>query len=345
MRERTIKAIQYGVGAAGSRMVRLAMKKGVQFVGAVDADPAKVGKDVGVVAAVGPVGVRIVDDPARLFTGKIADVVLHATSHEPRQIVSEVVLPLRAGVNVISISGMSFLQRQFPDLAREIDGAARAGGATALGTGLNPGFAQDVLPIVLSGACEDVTQIVATRVTDVSPWGPEVVRPYGIGLSEKGFRDGVAAGSIELHSEIRQSVDMIAYALGWELDEIREDKSPLLTAVERRAPHVTVRSGMVCGFRHRASGIRAGEDVIELQLVGIISPDRSLDGVEPGTTVVVKGSPTVRAVIEGGIGLAQEVYAATAARAVNAIPHVLRATPGLAALPDLPVMAWWKGVD
>jgi 4-hydroxy-tetrahydrodipicolinate reductase len=287
--------------------------------------------------------VEITNDPSVLLKRGAADVLLHATSYDPQRIAADVTPALAAGINVISISGVSFLRGRFPELARELDEAARRGGATLLGTGLNPGFVQDVLPITLSGACEEVTRVAATRVSDFSPWGPEVMRHYGIGLDEAEFRKGVADGSIGLHEEICQSVDMIAYALGWRLDDTRQEKTPLLTGVARRGSHMTIREGAVCGFRHRACGVRGGEAVIELELVGIVRPDPARDGVRLGTVVAIAGTPSVRVVAETGFGEAEEVYAATAARAVNAIPHVLKAPPGLVALPDLPIMAWWPG--
>lgn len=338
-----IRAVVYGVGASGSRIVRLLVKKNVQIVGALGVSPNKVGRDVGEVAGITPLGITITNDPVRLFSRKIADVVLHATSYDPRRIVTELKLPLQAGIDVISIAGISFLPGQFPDLATELDAAARAGDATVVGTGVNPGFVQDVLPIVLSGACEDVKKVIALRVTDFSPWGPEVMHHYGIGFSPEAFHRGVAEGRIGLHAEIRQSVGMIAYALGFHLEEVREGRSPLLSTVDRDAPYVSVKRGTVCGFRHKALGICNRETVIDLELCGIISPEPARDGVEVGTTIVIDGTPNIRVVVQGDLGQSEGAYAATVARSVNAIPHVLRAPPGLVSLADLPVMGYWRG--
>jgi 4-hydroxy-tetrahydrodipicolinate reductase len=343
MSEQQIKAVQYGVGVAGSRIVRLLGAKGVRVVGAIDIDPQKVGKDAGEVAGVAPLGVNVRADPEILFRDKIADVVLHATSYDPAGIVAQVTPALRAGISVVSISGISFLSQQFPDLAAELDGVAREGNATIVGTGLNPGLLQDVLPIVLSGACEEITKITGVRVTDFSPWGPGVMHHCGIGLSEEDFRQGVTDGSIPLHAEIGQSMGMIARALGWELEDISHERTPFVTDTDRTAPYITVKKGSVCGFRHRAWGVCGGETAIELELCGIIHPDPTRDGVEVGTAVTIDGTPEISVVIQGDLGQAEGVYAATAARAVNAVPHVLRAPPGLIALTDLPVIGWWSG--
>lgn len=343
MSEVPVKAIIYGVGVSGSRIVRLLVKKGVQIVGALSVSPGKVGRDVGEVVGIAPLGVAITNDPGALFSRTTAEVVLHATSYDPQRIVTELIPPLRAGINVISIAGISYLPGQFPNLADELDTAARAGEATVVGTGLNPGFVQDVLPIVLSSVCEDITCVNAVRVTDFSPWGPEVMRHYGLGFREEEFYQGVAAGRIGLHAEIRQSLGMIASAIALPVDEIREEKTPLLTDIERQAPHITVPRGAVCGFRHRASALRQGKSVITLELCGIINPDPARDEVEVGTLVTIDGIPNIRVAVQGELGQGEGVYAATAARAVNAIPHVLRAPPGLRSLADLPTMGYWRG--
>jgi 4-hydroxy-tetrahydrodipicolinate reductase len=343
MAETPIRAIVYGVGVSGSRITRLLVKKSIRIVGALSVSSGKVGRDIGEVVGIAPLGVTITNNPVALFTETTADVLLHATSYDPHRIVTELVPPLRAGINVISIAGISYLPGQFPELAAELDAAARVGGATVVGTGLNPGFVQDVLPIVLSSACEDITCVNAVRVTDFSPWGPEVMRHYGIGFREEEFYQGVAAGRIGLHAEIRQSLGMITSALTLPVDEIREERTPLLTDVERQAPHVIVPRGAVCGFRHRASALCRSKPVVVLELCGIINPDPVRDGIEVGTTVTIDGIPNIRVAVQGELGQGEGVYAATVARAVNAIPHVVRAPPGLWSLADLPTMGYWRG--
>src|SRR5437762_3007986 len=144
-----IRMIQFGLGAAGTQIIRLACSKGIELVGGVDNDVAKLGRDAGEIAEMGPLGVTVTK-PDGLCRPGIADVMLHSTRYDPASTVDDVAAFLRAGINVISISGMSFLEGRHRGLASRLDEAARAGGATALGTGLNPGFAQDVLPILMT---------------------------------------------------------------------------------------------------------------------------------------------------------------------------------------------------
>lgn len=337
-----IRAIQYGMGVAGCGIVRLLLRRGVTLVGAIDSDPSKVGRDAGEVAGAPRIGVTVTADPDGLAVPGVADVVFHATAYDPPSIVRQLLPFASAGIDAISVAGISYLPRRYPDLARQLHRAARQGGATVVGVGLNPGFLHDLLPIVLSGACADIRRIAAVRTTDFSPWGPNVIGHYGIGLSDEVFRARVADGSLSLHAEILQSMDMIADALGWELEEVREEREPLVAAEDRRGAHVEVRRGQVCGFRHRARGLHGGQELLELELCGVIHPDPRTDGVRAGTAVRIEGEPNISVAIDGDLGLAAGVYTATAARAVNVLPQVRRARPGLACIADLPVVRWWR---
>jgi hypothetical protein len=166
---------------------------------------------------------------------------------------------------------------------------------------------------------------------------------YGFGLTAQEFERQVAEGKLGLHEEISQSIDMIAYALGGVAENLEQQKLAMVTAKKRTAPSVTIDEGLVCGFRHVATARCSTGLEIRLELIGVVHPDPAVDGVEPGTKVIIEGVPDVEAMIKGELSSARGVYAATAARAVNAIPYVVSAPPGLTSLADLPPMAWWSG--
>jgi hypothetical protein len=105
---KAVRMIQFGLGAAGTQIIRLACSKGIELVGSVDNDIDKLGRDAGDIAEMGPLGVTVVK-PHSLCRPGIADVMIHATHYDPAGIVDDVVDFLRAGINVISISGISFL--------------------------------------------------------------------------------------------------------------------------------------------------------------------------------------------------------------------------------------------
>lgn len=185
--------------------------------------------------------------------------------------------------------------------------------------------------VLLTGGCHEVRSVTARRVNDLSPYGPTVMRTQGVGLSPARFATGVADGSVVGHVGFPQSVRLISDALGLGVDRIEEVREPIISAVRRTTPHVTVEPGMVAGCDHRCVGYRGGTEVVRLIHPQQVLPD--LAGQDTGDHVTVDGTPSISMTIspeyDGGL--------ATQALAVNVVPHVLRASPGLKSMLDLPV--------
>jgi 4-hydroxy-tetrahydrodipicolinate reductase len=214
-----------------------------------------------------------------------------------------------------------------------MDRLAREHGATLLGTGVNPGFVLDLLVIALTGVCARVDSITATRVNDLSPYGPAVLRTQGVGLTPEAFREGVEAETVLGHVGFPASIGMIAAALGVDIDRVVETREPIVSRVRRETPSVTVEPGQVAGCLHTAVARRAGRPFVTLIHPQQVHPE--LEGVETGDTIAIAGTPSLRLAgspeIPGGV--------ATAALAVNMLPRLLAAPPGLHSMADLPVPA------
>jgi 4-hydroxy-tetrahydrodipicolinate reductase len=245
---------------------------------------------------------------------------------------------VRARVPVVSIAEeMVWPRAAAPALAARLDALARARGVAVLGTGVNPGFVLDLLVAALSGACARVDAIHARRVNDLSPYGPTVLSAQGVGLAPEAFRAGVAEGRVVGHVGFPQSIALLAAALGWEIERIEETREPIVSAVRRETPFAVVEAGQAAGCLHTAVAWRAGKPAITLVHPQQVRPE--LEGVETGDAIEIAGDPPIRLAgspeIPGG--------AATIALAVNAIPRVLAAPPGLHTPLDLPVPTALRG--
>lgn len=329
-----IAVVQWGLGAMGGGMARMVLSRpSLDLAGAIDADPKKAGRDVGEILDLGrPCGVIVDREPERALAKAKGGVALIATGSFLREVAPQITAAARAGCNVISIAEeLAYAWRASPELAAEIDSVAREHGITVLGTGINPGFVLDVLVIALTGVCRSVRRITARRINDLSPYGFTVMRTQGVGTTPEEFARGVNDGSIAGHVGFPQSMSMIARALGWVLDEVREEKEPIISTVRRETPHVVVEPGQVAGCRHMARGIVGGEVRLVMEHPQQVRPE--LEGVQTGDYITIEGDPDInlftRPEIPGGIG--------TIAIAVNMIPLVQAAAPGLATMADLPV--------
>lgn len=337
-----IRVVQWGLGAMGSGIVRLLIEKdGVEVIGAIAHRAEKVGKDVGEVLGLGKkIGVIVhsESDPAAAWRGKDADILLHATCSTTKDAFPQMKKAIEAGVNVISSAEeLAYPMAQERELAREIDELAKKYQVSVLGTGINPGFVLDALIIMLTGVCCSVEKIEASRINDLSPFGPTVLRSQGVGTTVEEFEAGLADGSIVGHIGFPESIQMIADSVGWKLDRIEQSREPIITRVERRTPHVEVRPGQVAGCKHIGVGIVDGKEVIRLVHPQQIRPE--LEGVKTRDHVRINGTPLVNLSIEpeipGGIG--------TIAMMVNMTPAVINAQPGLVTMNMLPIPAALMG--
>ena len=228
-------------------------------------------------------------------------------------------------------------EAQGPALAAEIDALAKEKGVSVLGTGVNPGFVLDLLVIVLTGGCHSVERIEASRVNDLSPYGPTVMATQGVGVTPEAFRAGVADGSIVGHVGFPESIRMISEAIGLGVDRIEQSREPIISNVRRETPHVTVEPGMVAGCAHIGVGYRGEKEVVRLVHPQQIHPH--LEDQDTGDYIHVHGVPEVHMAIKPEIagGLS------TIGIAVNMIPHVVAASPGFKRMIDLPVPAALMG--
>lgn len=335
-----IRVLQWGLGAMGSGMARLMVNKsGLQIVAAVDYRPDYIGKDLGEVLGVGKkLGVIVTNNPEEVLKKEKVDIAILATTSWMKDQIGDLRKVVSAGINCISIAEeMADPYAQSPILAHELDELAKKHGVSVLGTGVNPGFVLDLLVVVLTGGNHSVERIESSRVNDLSPYGPTVMKSQGVGTTPEAFRAGVADGSIVGHVGFPESIHMISDALGLGVDRIEQSREPIISKVHRETPHVKVEPGMVAGCAHIGVGYRGDKEVIRLIHPQQIHPQ--LENQDTGDYINIYGKPeihmSIKPEIAGGV--------ATMGVAVNMIPHVVAATPGLKRMIDLPVPAALMG--
>jgi hypothetical protein len=331
-----IRVAVLGTGQMGSGIARLLLdKQGLALVGAYGRRKERSGLDLGVAIGLDrALGVEISGDLAEMIGQSRPQLAIQATCSRLADAWSEITTLVRGGVNVISIAEeMAYPAASSREAAEELRHVALEHGVAVLGTGINPGFVLDLLVIALTGVCADVQSITARRINDLSPYGPSVLRTQGVGLTAAEFRKGLADGSVLGHVGFVQSICMIAHRLGWEIEGIEEQREPIVATVRRETPFVRVEPGQVAGCLHTAVAYSCGKPVITLIHPQQIHPH--LEGVETGDRIEITGTPKVSLTgspeIPGGLG--------TIALAVNMIPRVLSAPPGLYSMAELPVAA------
>lgn len=314
-----VRVFHVGLGAMGLAIARaLTQRSGFEPVGAVS---HQAGEDLGNLigaAPLGPVAVELPESPPD------AELCIVATASTLPEVEETILWALSHGMNVIGCAEeLTFPDAADPAISHALRTAAERAGRTVLGTGINPGYAMDVLPICLTAPCLEVRSLNIRRVNDLSPYGPAVLGAFGVGLSPDAFQQGVASGRIVGHHGFAQSIALIAQAVGFQIDEVRQELQPIIAKSVRTGRDLTIQPGTVAGCLVLAEAFSEGRLVIRMEHPQEVDP--AAEGVATGDFIDIDGDPPIHARIEpeiaGGVG--------TAALVVNMASRVVSAPAGM----------------
>jgi len=328
-----IKMIQMGLGPIGNKTTRyLVERSNFKIVGAIDADPQKLGKDIGTMAGLSPVGVTVTDDVESLLSKNDVDIVVLTTTSSLEKIQPQIMKLLAFKVNIVSTcEELSYPWLTNPEIAEEIDMAAKEKNVSVLATGVNPGFLMDFLPLIMTGVCRDVKKITVERIQDATPRRIPFQKKIGAGLTIEQFHKKVQEGTLR-HVGLTESINMIASKMGWKLDKTEDIISPVIATKTITTENMTLVPGDVAGVQQIGRGIVNGEIVITMVFRAAIGEPESKD------RILIKGTPDIDSTVKGGVN----GDIATCAIIVNSIPVVVAARPGLRTMADTEPISYFR---
>ena len=345
----TYRVIQWSTGNVGRHALRLiANHPELELVGLWVHSPDKVGRDVGELAGIGPIGVTATNDVDALLALDADCVCYTATADlRPQEAIADMARILRSGKNVVSSSVVPLIYAPHvdPEMRRPLEEACEAGGVSCFTSGIDPGWANDLLPLVLTGTCEYVDELRVMEVVNYATYAQPTVL-----FDTMGFGKPLDAKPLILIPGVLSFawggvIKVLAAGLGVEIEELRE-------VHERRpAPHKidlgfgVIEEGTTAALRFEIQGIVAGEPRIIVEHVTRLDDDLCPDWPQPvghsGYRVIVTGNPSYTCDVQmmgddGDHNTAGLV--GTAGRIINAIPYVCSAPPGILSVLDLPLV-------
>lgn len=328
-----IKVIQFGLGPIGLESLKLAAEQSwLEVIGGVDVAPDKIGRSLAELTGVEALGKAQTFPSLDALFAAVGqpDVVLHTAGSSAAVSFEQMKPALDRGVNVASTcEELIFPALKTPELTRDYDRLCRRSGARIVGTGVNPGFVMDVLPICLTGVSREVKSIYVERVVNASTRRQPLQAKIGSGQNPATFKMKFAEGRAG-HAGFQQSVALLGHAMGWRLDEIRETCEPVVATSRVVTKFFEVLPGQSLGIHQTCLGLSAGETRIKLDL------QMYLDAPLPHDAMVIKGRPELNLVLNGGVAGDD----ATVAALINIVPRLLAAAPGVRLMTDLPLPSW-----
>jgi 2,4-diaminopentanoate dehydrogenase len=342
------RVVQWSTGHVGMHALRAILDNpGLELVGLWVHSESKVGVDAGTLAGRDPVGVAATNDVDALLDLH-PDVVCYTATADlrPQEAVDDVCRILRSGANVVSSSLVQLIHPPTADraLVEPIEAACREGGSSCFFNGVDPGFANDLLPIVLSGLSQRIQSVRVQEILNYATYDQAEVL-----FDTMGFGQPLDAQPLLLLPTILSyawggAVNVIAAALGVELDEIRESHERVPFDRDLEVAGRTVEAGTTAGLRFEVQGIAHGRPVVVVEHVtrlhDEVAPHWPEQVGQGGYRITIDGEPRIESTFHavgsdgdhntGGLIV-------TATKLLNAIPAVVAADAGMLSVLDLPV--------
>lgn len=332
-----IKVAQFGLGPIGVEALKLAAQQPwLEIVGAVDNAPSKIGRPLTEITGLAQLdGLKVARDLEELFRDTPPELILHTASSSAAVTLTQMRSALEFGVSFASTcEELIFPALKVPRLVEEYNALCRHTGARVVATGVNPGFVMDVLPICLTAVSRVVDKIEVRRVVDASTRRQPLQAKIGSGQDAEVFRAKLLDGRAG-HAGLRESLALVAHAMGWTLDAITEVGEPVVAEREIQTKFFHVKRGEVCGIHQRAAGTLRGVEKIVLDIA------MYLGAPDPMDRVVISGQPPLDVVVKNGVPGDE----ATIAALINAVPRLMSAAPGLHLATDLALPRWSAAFD
>ncbi len=337
---------QYGCGKMSEYLMRYVYENGGQIVAAFDVDEAIIGKDIGEIMGISPKKVKVehVRYAAERLGEKKPNVCLIATKSLLRDVEDAFRICAEQGVNALSLCEEAFYPwNSSPYIAESLDRLAKENNCTLAGTGYQDIFWCNLITTI-AGACDKMTKVKGISSYNVEDYGIALARAHGVGLTEKEFKEKIAAANEVTEAERQRKIEegdfLPAYMWnvnGWLAAEWRlEIKSQIQTCIPQIAKRdmesqtlgMTVPKGHVAGMSARVVTETKEGIVLETECIGKLYAPGECD-VNDWT---IYGEPETRVVIER-----PHTVELTCATMVNRIPDIINAEPGYVTTNWLPV--------
>ncbi|WP_371783215.1 NAD(P)H-dependent amine dehydrogenase family protein [Streptosporangium subroseum] len=336
-----LRVVQWATGAVGRYSLRnVITRPEFDLAGVLVYDPDKVGQDAGTLVGLPEAGVVCTDDVDEILAMD-ADCVLHMPlpasyfgGGQPTDVETICAL-LAAGKNVITTTGFVYPKCYGPGVVERLETACRIGGSSLHGTGINPGFMSDLLPLALTGLSSRVDHIYVRETSDFRghPSRQIVVDLFGFTRSAKDYTAAVRPFRAFQRSLFAESVQFVAENLDVVLDGVDESDEFELATEEFEISAGLVRVDTVCASRWTFTGLVRGRPFMTVECVYKADATKVHRWSEPGFSIHIEGIPQMTL----SVGEISHGLAGAAAHAVNSVAAVCAAPPGIHTALDLPL--------
>src|SRR5215831_18580716 len=243
-----IKVAQFGLGPIGIECIKLAASKSwIDVAGALDIAPSKIGHDLADLTGLKSLkGKKVFGSVDDLLKRAKPEIIFHTAVSKFKNAFMQIEPIARRGISVVSsCEELLFPALRDARLASLLDRICKRAGARVIGTGVNPGFVMDLLPICMTGVSRSVSEIHIQRVVNASTRREPLQRKIGSGLPPSEFRRLFSAGKAG-HAGLKDSLALVAHSLGWKITNLTETGAAVVAKKNIRTKFLEVEKGQAC---------------------------------------------------------------------------------------------------
>ncbi len=340
-----IRVVQWGSGNVGrSAITTVVARPDMEIVGLFVTNPDKAGRDVGSLAGIGDIGIAATGDIDEVLALD-ADVVLHMPlpslvhGDDPGADLDNFCRLLASGKHVITTVGYMYPQVYGADVMGRLTKACATGGVAFHGTGANPGWFGDLLPLLMSGLSLRIDNIFVQEISNFQHYpSPEIMFDMmNFGRAPAEFEKRAERHRTWLDGLFTEAVQMVADGIAASIDEVTSEMDTWVATDDLTTAAGTVASGTVAGQRWQWRAIVDGRALVHQETVWRMHRDAAPDWPQGDWSIRITGEPDMHLAL--GHSWNRDVLGSTAAHAINAIPYVVAAGPGVKTFLDLPLIA------
>ncbi len=329
-----LRILHIGLGPLGQRIISDYYSRGVaEVIGAIDVSPALAGKPLSSIAAGAPRSVKVLSSLSDFKAWKKVDAVVVTTASDLRKCADTFRNVIMHGLPIVTTCEEAvwpWLRHEA--LSNQLDKLCRKHGARLLGTGVNPGYLMDTVPVFATAVSKSVTSLKIHRIQDATTRRIPFQKKIGATLDAAAFKAGIKAGWLR-HVGLGESLHFVANAMGWTIDRWNETINPVIATKAMKCGLGPIKKGNACGVVQTAAGYAGVKKVLEFTFQAAIGQ------ADPHDRVIVEGEPKLDLKFQGGV----HGDVATSSITINAITPLIGAQPGLHTMATIPMVRWLPG--
>lgn len=337
------RVYQWSSGTVGRYAAReVVRRQGMELTGLFVQTAGKTGRDVGDLLGLDAIGIAATDDVAAVCESS-ADLVIHAPlasvvyGEDADQDLKDICRLLAAGKNVITVVGYLYPKAHGPQVVQALENACAAGGSTFHSTGLNPGWMGDMLPLAMSALAGRIDQVIVKEVSNFQHYpSPEIMfDSMGFGADPATFEKRAERRRTWLNGLFRESIQLLADGIGMPLDDVVAEMEVAEAPSDLETASGLVKAGTVAGQHWLWRVVQGGETRIVHETVWRMHESVAPSWSRGPNSVTLEGEPRIH--LDIAADWVSDGLLATAMHAVNAVPAVCAAPPGIRTLLDLEI--------